>query len=628
MLDAGRHPRIELLTYSEVEAVEGFVGNYRVRVRKRARYVDPDACTACAECEPVCPVLKADEFQQGFSSRHAIHIPFPQAVPASYIIRPEECLGANPIACGKCIDACERNAINFDRKDEVVTRDVGTIVVATGMDAYDPTAYDEYGYTRHLDVITSMEFERLICAGGPTEGHFIRPSDSVRPKRIAFIQCVGSRTGDPRRGNPYCSNICCMNTVKDVLLLADHYPDVESTVFYNDLRAYGKGFEDLLQRSRAAGTRYVRGFPSDVRRDPETGDLHIIAEDTATGKIQDYAFDLVVLSVGLVPRVENENLRKLLTLSLTADGFFMESHPKLKPVDAPTRGVYLAGTCEAPKDIKDSVTQAGAAAARAQTILNASEIALEAITAHVQPENCMYCGKCEPVCPYNAIRGSDSKAEIAPHVIEASCMGCGTCAAECDFDAIVTRHFTNEQLDAQIDAVLENDPQSRMFAFACNWCSYAGGDTAGVGRMQYPASSVLVRTMCSGRVSPAMMLRAFASGAPIVLVSGCHFADCHYIDANRQTVKRVEKMWTLLEKNGIRPERLQLEWISAAEGQKFAKVMRELEEMRAQVTPAEIERSIAVAKKELQAMEVRRKKALAKRQQRRAAVQLRAEARA
>jgi heterodisulfide reductase subunit A len=616
MLDAGRHPNIELLTYSEVEAVEGFVGNYRVRVRKRVRYVNADACTACGDCEPVCPVLKVDEFQQGFSTRHAIHIPFPQAVPASYVIYPDECLGANPIACGKCIDACERNAIDFDRKDEIVTLDVGTIVVATGMDVYDPTAYDEYGYTRHLDVITSMEFERLICAGGPTEGHFVRPSDGARPKRIAFIQCVGSRTGDPKRGNPYCSNICCMNTVKDTLLLADHYPDVESTVFYNDLRAYGKGFEDLLQRSRAVGVRYVRGFPSDVRLDPTTGSLHVVAEDTAARKVRDYEFDLVVLSVGVIPRVDNENLRKLLTLSLTSDGFFMEAHPKLKPVDAPTRGVFLAGMCEAPKDVKDSVTQAGAAAARAQTILNAPHITLEAITAHVLPEFCTFCGKCEDVCPYSAIRGSNSKAQIAPQVIEASCMGCGTCAAECDFEAIITRHFTDEQIYAQIDAVLEEDPLSHVFTFACNWCSYAGADTAGIGRMQYPASAVLVRTMCSGRVSPEMILRAFAKGAPIVLVSGCHFADCHYIDANRQTVKRVERMWSFLEKSGVRPERLQLEWISAAEGQKFAKVMRELEEMRAKVTAEEVEHSIEVATKELQSRQVKREKAAAKRQRR------------
>lgn len=619
MLDAGRHPRIELLTYSAVEAIEGFVGNFRARVRKKARYVDPAVCTACGDCEKVCPVVGPDEFQIGLASRRAIHIPFPQAVPASYVLRADECLGLNPLKCGKCKEVCGPKAIDFDRKDEVVTLEIGTVVVATGMDPYDPAPYDEYGYTRYANVITSMEFERLICAEGPTEGHLVRPSDGERPRRIAFIQCVGSRTGEPARGNPYCSTICCMNTIKDTLLLADHYPDVECAVYYTDLRAYGKGFEDLLQRSREVGTRYVRGLPGEVRELAGTGNLLVRAEDTLKGRIQEREYDLVVLSVGLVPRAGGEALRKLLSLSVTSDGFLMESHPKLKPVDAPARGVFYAGTCEAPKDIKDSVTQAGAAAARAQGILNAGQVTLEAITARVIPELCTFCGKCEKVCPYGAIRGNDAKARIAPTVIEAACMGCGTCVAECDFDAMVARHFTNEQLSAQIDAALDKDAADRVLAFACNWCSYAGGDTAGIGRMQYPPSAVLVRSMCSGRVSEEMVLRAFARGAPMVLVSGCHFADCHYIHANRQTVRRVERLWDLLERHGVRPERLQLEWISAAEGQKFARVMRGLEEMRQRVTPQEIEASAKMGLAELEKAEKRRQKAMATKERRAAA---------
>jgi heterodisulfide reductase subunit A len=402
-----------------------------------------------------------------------------------------------------------------------------------------------------------------------------------------------------------------MNTVKDTLLLADHYPDVECAVYYNDLRAYGKGFEDLLQRSREVGTRYVRGFPSEVREVAGTRNLVLRAEDTLTGHVEEREYEMVVLSVGLVPRAGGEALRKLLTLSVTSDGFLMEAHPKLKPVDSPSRGVFFAGTCEAPKDIKDSVTQAGAAAARAQGILNRREVTLEAITARVLTDLCTFCGKCEKVCPYTAIRGNDAKARVAPAVIEAACMGCGTCAAECEFEAITARHFTSAQIHAQIEGALAEDASGRILAFACNWCSYAGGDTAGVGRMAYPASTVLVRTMCSGRVSEEMVLRAFAAGAPMVVVSGCHFADCHYIDANRQTVRRVERLWDLLERRGIWPERLQLEWVSAAEGQKFAKVMRELEEMRKAVGAAEIEASVKVAREELLRLEEKRRKARA-----------------
>ncbi|MCK4963705.1 MAG: CoB--CoM heterodisulfide reductase iron-sulfur subunit A family protein, partial [Dehalococcoidia bacterium] len=243
MMDVGRHPRIELLTYSEVEEVSGYVGNFKVRVRRKARYVEEDECNVCGDCAEVCPVVLPDEFQRGFSSRKAAYIPLPQAVPSAYLIEMEQCLGNNPIACAKCVDACEKQCIDLNMQDEIVELDVGTIIVATGMGIYDPTPLDEYGYTRFENVITTIEFERLICGGGPTDGHLIRPSDRQTPKRIGFIQCIGSRTEN--RGNPYCSNVCCMNTVKDSLLIKEHHPDAEIYVFYMDIRAFGKGFEDL-----------------------------------------------------------------------------------------------------------------------------------------------------------------------------------------------------------------------------------------------------------------------------------------------------------------------------------------------------------------------------------------------
>jgi heterodisulfide reductase subunit A len=560
------------------------VGNFTVQIRQKARYVDPQLCNACGECHKVCPVVKPDEFQSGLASRKAIYIPFPQAVPCSYILNMEDCLGNNPIACGKCAEVCERQAINYDDHDKILTREVGAVIVAIGLDVYDPTEMDEYGYTRFDNVITSMEFERLICAGGPTAGHFVRPSDHERPKRIGFIQCVGSR--NPKIGRPYCSNICCMNTVKDTLLLADHYPDVENTVFYQDIRAFGKSFEDMFQRSKEAGTRYIRGLPGDIEEDPQTRNLIVTVENTTAGKLERYELDMLVLSVGVQPPKDLAKISSLLTLSKTSDGFFMESHPKLKPVDAPTRGVFFAGFCEAPKDIKDSVCQAGAAASRAGALLNAGRIQIEAITSRIDEQACMKCGLCAAVCPYGAITWN--KGEVAT-VIEAACAGCGACGATCQFGAITMRHFTDDQLIAQVRAVLELEPQDKVFAFACNWCSYAGGDMAGISRIQYPASNRVIRTMCSARVSEEMVLEAFRCGAPVVLVSGCHYADCHYINANRQTVKRVQRLWDKLEKLEIRPERLQLEWISAAEGQKFAKVMHQMEELRKTVTSEEIE---------------------------------------
>ena len=596
-MDAGRHPRIELMAYSEVEQVSGFAGNFKVTVRKKARYVDADECTACNECSEVCPVVVPDEYQQGFSSRKAIYLPFPQAVPSAYVLNMDDCLGNNPIACGKCVEVCEKKCIDYDMQDELVELDIGTIIVATGMDVYDPTELDEFGYTRFENVITSMEFERLICASGPSEGHFIRPSDRELPLKIGFIQCVGSRS--QRRGNPYCSNICCMNTVKDTLLLKDHYPEVQCYVFYMDIRAFGKGFEDLYMRSKEEGVRYIRGIPGEVEENPETRDLRLTVENTTTGQLEDYELDMVVLAQGVIPRGDSPQLRHKLTLSKTADGFLMESHPKLKPVDAPTRGIYIAGCAESPKDVKDSVTQASAAAARASVLLNTGKVQIEAITSVIDPELCTFCGRCATVCPYNAILPPDREAARLPVVVEAACAGCGTCGAECPTDAITMRHFTDEQYLAQIEAILAcEDPMKVLLTFACNWCSYPGGDMAGTSRLQFPTSCRLIRTMCSGRVDEKFIWHAFRHGAPMVLVTGCHFTDCHYINAVNWTQRRVDRVWNRMERLGIRPERLQLEWISAADGQKFAKVMREIEGSLKQVTKAEVQETIKILEEE------------------------------
>jgi heterodisulfide reductase subunit A len=586
MMDVGRHPNIELLTYSEVEDVSGYVGNFKVRVRKKARYVDQDECTACGDCVEVCPVVVPDKYQMGLGSRRAIHIPFPQAVPSSYIVMADECLGQNPIACGKCIEACEKDCISFDMQDEILDIEVGAITVATGMDVYDPTALDEYGYTRFPNVVTSMEFERLISTGGPLGGHFARPSDLQRPRRIGFVQCVGSRTLDPTRGNPYCSNVCCMNTVKEAQYLKDNYPDTKVTVFYMDLRAFGKGFEELLMRSKSSGVRYIRGLPGEVRQDPTTGSLRVAVENTTANRLESHDVDMLVLAVGSKPATDTETVRQLVSLSKSPSGFLKEAHAKLRPVDTPTKGVYIAGAAESPKDVRESVTQASAAASRASILLNKSRFAVEAITAVVDEDLCKMCGVCAGVCPFGAIQWE--KKQLA-HVTSAACAGCGTCAGECRFGAIEMRHFSDQAIYAQIDAILEDQPMDRIVTFACNWCSYAGADTAGVSRMAYPPNARIIRTMCSGRVSPEFVWYAFKKGAPVVLVSGCHYADCHYIDANRSTTRRVDGLWDGLEKSGVRPERLQLEWCSAAEGGRWQTIMQEVEQNRQRVTAEEVE---------------------------------------
>jgi heterodisulfide reductase subunit A len=588
MMDVGRHPKIELLTNAEIEDITGYVGNFKARIRKKARYVDEEACINCGDCVAVCPVVVADEYQMGLSSRRAIYIPFPQAVPSAYIVSAEDCLGLNPIACGKCLDACEKQCINFDRKDELIEVEAGAVIVATGMDVYDPTALDEYGYTRFANVVTSLEFERLISTGGPLQGHLGRPGDLKRPRRIGFIQCVGSRTQDPQRGNPYCSNVCCMNTIKDAQYLMDNYPDSEIKVFYIDLRAFGKGFEELLMRSKGSGVHYVRGLPGEVREEPETGNLWVTVENTIEKRLQKYEFDMLVLAVGATPATDTEQVRQMVSISKSTSGFLKEAHAKLRPVDTPTKGVFIAGSAESPKDVRESVTQASAASSRASILLSQGRFAVEAITAIVFEQDCTKCGQCAGVCPFGAIKW---KKKQVPQIIGAACAGCGTCAAECRFGAIGMRHFSDQAIYAQIDAMLENEPENKIVTFACNWCSYAGADTAGVSRMQYPPNARLIRIMCSGRVSPEFVWYAFQKGASIVLVSGCHYADCHYIDANRSTVRRVDGIWSGLEKSGIRPDRLQLEWCSAAEGARWQTIMEEVEKKRRSVSSEELEQT-------------------------------------
>jgi heterodisulfide reductase subunit A len=592
MTDAGRHPNIRLLTLADVEQIGGYVGNFKVRVKQRPRFVREKDCTSCGDCAKVCPQATPSEFEIGLATRKAIYSPFAQAVPSAYLVDPATCLGHDPLVCGKCVKACKKQCIDFDMRETTHEFEVGTIVVATGMDVFDPTDMEEYGYGRFPNVVTTLEFERLINAGGPTLGAVERPGDRRVPRSVAFIQCVGSRS-TCGTAKPYCSNVCCMVTIKDTLMLKEHYPEMEITVFYLDIRAFGKGFEDLYTRSREAGVRYLRGLPGLIEEDPASGDLVIAVENTSTGNLETLRFEMTVLSVGILPRSDNKHLQEMLALQKTADGFFLEAHSKLMPVDSATRGVFFAGCAEGPKDIKEAVTQASAAAARSMRLMSHGKLRIEALTAQVDQTRCTACGICAKVCPYKAIR-ADAKTKTKATVIEAACAGCGTCSAECPFGAIDMNHYADRQITGQIDAILEENPAEKIVTFACNWCSYAGADFAGVSRLQYPPNARLIRTMCSGRVDESFIWRAFRLGAPVVLVSGCHFGDCHYIDANHWTKKRIEKVWKRMERLGIRPERLQLEWVSAAEGLRWQEVMRRMEELRQAVTPEEIAATVAL----------------------------------
>jgi len=445
----GSHPYIELMTYSEVEEVSGYVGSFKVKIRKKPRYVDEDKCTGCGICQTKCPFKVDSEFEAGMGKRKAIYTPFPQAVPNIPVIDREHCAYFLKGTCRACEKFCEVKAIDFEQVDKVVEIEVGVIIIATGFNVFDPSPIYQYGYKRLDNVITSLEFERLVNSAGPTGGNIVL-KDGSAPRSIAIIHCVGSRD---KNYHEYCSNVCCMYSLKFSHLIKEK-TTAKIYQLYIDMRCFGKGYEEFYDRLSEEGVYFIRGKVSEVTDQitSEEGKLTILAEDTLLGSVIKLPVDMVILSCGLEPQPDVQDVARLFNISRSADGFFLERHPKLDPVATMSGGIFVAGCCQGPKDIPHTVAQASAAAAEALAMISRGKVEIEAATAVVNEELCSGCRICNALCPFNAIDFDEEKK--VSRINEAICKGCGVCVAACPSSAITGKHFTTQQIVAEIEGVL------------------------------------------------------------------------------------------------------------------------------------------------------------------------------
>jgi heterodisulfide reductase subunit A len=451
MVEVATHPGIKMLTYSEVEEVSGFIGNFKAKIRKKSRGLDESLCTGCGTCIEKCPTKVPGDYDGGMGKRKAIYTLFPQAVPNIPVLDRTVCQFITSGKCGVCKKICPAGAIDYEKEDEIIEEDIGAIVVATGFDPFDPTSKEEYGFGTYKNVITGLQLERLLHTAGPTKGEVKRPSDGKIPNRIAFVQCVGSRD---EHANKYCSRVCCMYAIKNALLIKEHDPGAEIFIYYIDIRAFGKGYEEFYKRAQEAGIKFMRGRAAEIFQKQDTGNLVIRADDTLLGIITENEVDMVVLSVGMVPRADASKIQRMLGIAASPDGFFMEAHAKLRPVDTLVDGVFLAGTAQGPKDIPDTVAQAKGAASGALEVIMHTSLELSPLVSQVDERLCRGCGDCKDVCEYGAVELVTLDSRLVSRINPALCKGCGACAVACCNGSIELRNFTDSTVFSMVRMAL------------------------------------------------------------------------------------------------------------------------------------------------------------------------------
>lgn len=566
MGEVKEHPNIELLTYSEVSKVEGYVGNFDISILKKPRFIIEDKCVGCVDiCREVCPI----DVKDTFFPRKAIDIPYPQAIPLYPNILEEYCIG-----CKVCAQACDRDAIDFDQQPEKINIKAGSIIVATGFKTFDPTVLGELNYQKYSDVITTMQMERLLNNDGPTHGMVVRPSNGEPPRKVSFVLCVGSR--NKAIHHDYCSQVCCNVAIKEAVLLKSQYPDLEINIYYNDIRTMGKNCEEFYNRAREAfGIRFIKSnvsaiLKSDLSKEEE---LIIRGEDVIENRLFENKTDLVVLAIGIEPATGTDELSQILNISQDPYGFLLEKHLKIKPSETSVNGIYLAGVIQAPKDIPNSIAQAESAAAKAIALISKRKVELDPHIVYYDANKCDLCRLCEQICMFNAIKIEDKMLELT----QANCSGCGACAAMCPNDALYIPGFRKSQISAQLRKILSDGKNEYplIIGFLCNWCSYMGADLAGTSKLQYPTNIRTIRVMCTAMLDPSLVFESFFLGADGVLIAGCHEQDCHYDTGFIKARNRYESIREMLAEAGINENRVKIVSISAGEGEKYTKVISE-----------------------------------------------------